>query len=148
MTDYYDIIPKISQIQEWEDRNMKTIGLVEEVVFKDFDENPVKAKIDTGADSGAMHAEDIKLVKKDDGQYVLSFRPFGLPKTVEKKCFRAIEVKSSNGQDQQRFSILTKILIAGEIYTMRISLADRSNMSYEVIIGRRFLKNKFLVNPQ
>ncbi|MCX6728315.1 MAG: RimK/LysX family protein [Candidatus Saccharibacteria bacterium] len=127
---------------------MKTVGFIEEVVFKDFTKNPVRAKIDTGAYSGAMHAEDIKIIQKDDGQYVLSFRPFGLKKPVEKKCFRSIEVRSSDGLNQQRFSILTKITISGNDYTMRISLTDRSNMSYEVIIGRRFLKNKFLVDPK
>lgn len=125
---------------------MKTLKLTEEVMFLDYSNAPVKVKIDTGAASGALHAEDIKVVKKD-GQYVLSFRPFGLDTVVEKDCFRALRVRSSNGTIQQRFTVLTNIRIAGEEYSIRISLTDRSEMSHEAIIGRNFLKNKFLVDP-
>lgn len=129
-------------------KNIKTIHLVEKVVFGDFSTMPFNAKIDTGAETGAMHAEDIQLKKQKDGRYLLTFRPFGLPETISKDCFRLIRVRSSNGTMQQRFSILTKITIDNTTYSLRITLADRSDMTYPVIIGRRFLKNKFVVDPR
>lgn len=124
----------------------KKLKLSEEVVFLDYSPEPVTVKIDTGADSGALHAEDIKIIERN-GEFILSFRPFGLSHTVEKDCFHALRVRSSNGTMQQRFTVLTKILIAGEEHKIRISLTDRSSMSHEAIIGRKFLRNKFLIDP-
>ena len=126
---------------------MKTLRLFEEVLFSDYSDVPIKVKMDTGAASGAIHAEDVKVIKKDDGYY-LSFRPFGLDKVVEKDCFRALRVKSSNGIKEQRFTVLTTIVIDGKSYKIRTTLRDRSNMNTEAIIGSRFLRNKFLIDPR
>lgn len=126
---------------------MKTLRLLEEVTFPDYSNDPVVAKIDTGATSGAIHAEDIEIVKRDDGYY-LTFRPFGLDKTVEADRFKVLHVKSSNGIREQRFVVFTRIVISGKEYPIQISLRDRSNMATEVIIGSRFLRNKFIVDPR
>lgn len=127
---------------------MKTLRLYEDVVFPDYSDTPIKVKMDTGAASGAIHAEDIQIVKKDDGYY-LSYRPFGLEEVVaEKDCYRAVRVKSSNGQKEQRFTVLTDIIIGGEKHKIRISLRDRSEMKTEAIIGSRFLRNKFIIDPR
>lgn len=126
---------------------MKTLKLYEDVIFHDYSDKPIRVKMDTGAASGAIHAEDIKIIQKD-GNYILSFRPFGLNKTIEKDNFRVLNVKSSNGIKEQRFTVLTRITIAGETYSIRLSLRDRSSMSTEAIIGSRFLRNKFVVDPR
>ncbi len=126
---------------------MKTLRLKEKAHFFDYTQQLIDVKIDTGAESGALHAEDIKIIERD-GKYILSFRPFGLPDTIEKDCFHTVRVKSSNGIMEQRFTVLTRITIAEETHKIRISLTDRSSMSHEVIIGRRFLKNKFYIDPR
>ena len=126
---------------------MQTLRLYEEVHFLDFSAAPIKVKMDTGAASGAIHAEDIEIIQRD-GQYLLSFRPFGLQDVIEKDCYRALRVKSSNGHKEQRFTILTRIKIGDEIHTIRISLRDRSDMKTEAIIGSRFLRNKFIIDPR
>lgn len=126
---------------------MKTLRLYEDVIFPDFSNTAIRVKMDTGAASGAIHAEDIQLVHKDDGYY-LSFRPFGLDTVVEKDCYRALRVKSSNGLKEQRFTILTDIIIGDEKHKIRISLRDRSEMKTEAIIGSRFLRNKFIIDPR
>lgn len=126
---------------------MKTLRLLEEVIFPDYSSEPIMAKIDTGAASGAIHAEDIEIVKRDDGYY-LTFRPFGLDKVVEADRFKVFHVKSSNGISEQRFFVFTQIEIKGEAHPIQISLRDRSNMATEAIIGSRFLRNKFIVDPR
>lgn len=126
---------------------MKTLRLLEDVVFPDYSKDTITAKIDTGAASGAIHAEDIDIIRKEDGFY-LTFRPFGLDKTVEADRFKVLHVKSSNGIREQRFVVYTEIQISGDTYPIQISLRDRSNMATEVIIGSRFLRNKFIVDPR
>lgn len=126
---------------------MKTLRLKEEVIFPDYSSEPIIAKIDTGAESGAIHAEDIDIVRRESGFY-LTFRPFGHDTLVEADRFKVLHVKSSNGIREQRFVVYTEIQIAGETHPIQISLRDRSNMATEVIIGSRFLRNKFIVDPR
>ena len=58
-----------------------------------------------------------------------------------------ISVKNSFGKVQKRFSILTKMEIGNSIYKFYVSLTDRKNMRYPVLIGRRFLyKFNYLVD--
>lgn len=126
---------------------VKTLRLYEQVYFPELSDEPITVKMDTGAVSGAIHADDIKIVQRDD-TYYLSFRPFGQDKVIEKDFFRTIKVKSSNGIKEQRFTIVTDIIIDGSRYSIRTTLRDRSSMKTEAIIGSRFLRNKFIIDPR
>jgi hypothetical protein len=55
-------------------------------------------------------------------------------------------VKSSNGQTQVRYRILTEILLYGKIYPIFLTLSDRKEMKFPVLIGRKFLTKRFLVD--
>ncbi|HET8837809.1 MAG TPA: RimK/LysX family protein, partial [Flavobacteriaceae bacterium] len=57
-------------------------------------------------------------------------------------------VKSSNGITQKRYEIRSTIQIFGKIYKISLTLSDRKEMRYPVLIGRKFLSNKFIVDPQ
>lgn len=123
-----------------------TLKVYEKVKFPELSDDFVLAKIDTGADSGALHASNIKIINRH-GRYHISFKPFSSKKTIWIDNFAVKYVKSSNGEKQQRFFIHTYIYIKGSKRKITISLTDRSNMNYEVIIGRKFLRGKFLVDP-
>jgi len=105
------------------------------------------AKIDTGAYTGALHCTKIKEVKTAEGRW-LQFAPFDHPSTIIKlDKFVKRPVKSSNGKEESRYFIKTAIVLHGETYPITLSLADRSEMKWPVLIGRKFLrKNKFLVD--
>lgn len=123
------------------------IGTFEQVSFPEFNSDPVRAKIDTGAYSGALHCQDIKEIDLEDGK-VLSFLPLGGHEVVQKDDFLIKYVRSSNGKRQKRYFIATEILVQGKPYEIMLSLADRSEMKWPVLIGRRFLKhNNFLIDP-
>ncbi len=130
-------------------RNMsqKTLAAFEEISFPEFDMNNVKAKIDTGAYSGAIHCTRIHEAH-ENGESVLYFAPFDHPELVKKTtAYKKRTVRSSNGTSQQRYFIDTRVIIKGQEYPIHISLADRSEMRWPVLIGRRFLKtNQFLVD--
>lgn len=126
----------------------KTLASFEPVIFPDFVKiGKIMAKIDTGADSGALHCTKIREQETPEGK-VLSFSPFDHPETtVSATDFLVRHVRSSNGERQRRYFINTVIMIQGETYPIVLSLANRSEMKWPVLIGRRFLRsNNFLVD--
>ncbi|MDZ7744622.1 MAG: RimK/LysX family protein [Candidatus Saccharibacteria bacterium] len=126
----------------------KVVGSFETILFTEFNNYTACAKIDTGAYTGALHCTKVFEEKDSKGRAVLKFSPFDHPEIVmETRKFSAKDVKSSNGSKQERYFIKTKIKLQGVIYPITISLADRAEMRYEVLIGRRFLqKYNFLVD--
>lgn len=125
----------------------KIVAAFEEISFPEFEMHNVKAKIDTGAYSGAIHCTRIH-EEREDGTSVLYFSPFDHPELIKKTtAYKKRTVRSSNGTSQQRFFIDTRVIIKGQEYPIHISLADRSEMRWPVLIGRRFLKgNQFVVD--
>lgn len=128
----------------------ETLGWLERVWFPEFGtpDGGVIAKIDTGADSGALHCISEKVVTDDKGKAILVFRPFNSAhKLIRTTHYKRILVRSSNGMKAERHQIKTKIRLGdGKEYAIELTLADRKHMNYEVIVGRKFLENKFLVD--
>lgn len=108
----------------------------------------VPAKIDTGADSSAIWASQIEVDKKGVLSFVLFDKksPFYTGKRIERKQFNKVDVRSSNGHLQNRFQILLPVTINGRKIRATFTLADRSRNIFPVLIGRRALRNKFLVD--
>jgi hypothetical protein len=126
----------------------QVIGSFEHVVFPDFSGLEVAAKIDTGAYTGALHCTKIAEEISEDGESVLRFSPFDHPEVeITAIDYTEKHVRSSNGSNQVRYFIDTQIAINGKTYPIVLSLADRSEMKWPVLIGRRFLRqNKFVVD--
>lgn len=125
----------------------KIVGSSEIVDFPEFNLCDVPAKVDTGADTGALHCTKIeeKIVK---GKPVLEFSPFDKPEVViTAETFSTRHVRSSNGHGKERYFISTVIIVQGRQYSIQLSLADRREMTWPVLIGKRFLAdNEFLVD--
>lgn len=130
-----------------QDKDQQVIGSFEPVQFPDFDIGEVMAKIDTGAYTGALHCTKIREEETEQGK-VLHFSPFDHPeKEMSVTDFAVSYVRSSNGTSESRYFIDTNITIKGKTYPILLSLADRSEMKWPVLIGRRFLrKNNLLVD--
>lgn len=122
-----------------------SIGLFESVTFPDLVDGDWVAKIDTGAYTGALHCTKVRKETTDQGE-VLHFSPFDHPeqeiKTTE---FSTRLVRSSNGHVSKRYVIDTTIRLRGKKYPIRLSLADRSDMRWPVLIGRKFLRQNHLI---
>lgn len=110
----------------------------------------VPAKIDSGAFRSSVHAVDVK-EKTKDGKKVLTFALLGhpcapVPRPMETDRFTKLEVKSSNGKVETRYEVTLKVKIANKIFNTSFTLADRGNNVYPVLIGRKALKNRFIVD--
>ena len=132
-------------------RKRKIIGRREIVNFPDLGLFNIEAKIDTGAYTSSIHCKEVKLYKKNDVDFV-SFQlldpahPLFDNKSIEWPLYKTKLVKNSFGQVEQRFVFKTKISFFDELYDIELSLADRSMMDYPLLLGRKVLKNKFVVD--
>ena len=83
----------------------------------------------------------------------VKFKPLGCEDWIEGTTFSIRMVKSSTGHKEQRVSIKTRIVLAGRKIHAEFTLTDRSGMNFQVLLGRKLLRGKFLVdvahnNPQ
>ncbi|MEC3878744.1 ATP-dependent zinc protease family protein [Parapedobacter sp. 10938] len=129
---------------------LKTIGWKEVVDLPDLDIYGVPAKVDTGARTSVLHCSHIQLIKKGRKQFV-EFRPlddFRQPPTVTYTLPFHSErrIKNSFGQEENRYVINTTVSLFGEPHPIEISLRDRSGMEFPMLLGRSFLRKKFIVD--
>jgi hypothetical protein len=130
---------------------MRTIGRKDRVDFPQLRLYDIDAKIDTGAYTSAIHCHSIKVIDKGGEQRVrFSLLDPSHPSYNNKKftlpIYRKRRIKNSFGQVEERYIIKTKILLFGELSNIELSLTDRSKMEYPVLLGRKVLHNRFLVN--
>lgn len=111
----------------------------------------IEVKIDSGAYTSSFHCHKIEKVVKNGTEMVrCNFLDPGHPQYHEKEFyfenFKLRNVKSSNGITEERFSINTEITIFGQSYPIELTLAEREEMKLPVLLGRKFLSKKFLVD--
>ncbi|XPV54785.1 MAG: ATP-dependent zinc protease [Halarcobacter ebronensis] len=105
------------------------------------------AKVDTGADSNALHCDDIK-IENDVVHFTLldDIHPSYHGKRMKMPLYKLKKVRSSNGQLQTRPSIKVTVEFMGKRYKSVITLTNRADMKLPMLIGRKFLSEKFLVD--
>lgn len=110
----------------------------------------VPAKVDTGAYRSAIHVSDTQLIEKNGYQYLkftIGDHPsFSRRKTLQTRSFREIEVVSSSGHKTKRYEVNLKIRLGYKIFQTSFTLADRSHHIFPVLIGRKAIRNRFLVD--
>ena len=111
----------------------------------------VKAKIDTGARSSSIHAFDLESFEKDGQEWVrFSIHPW--QKSDEDHVELSLpvldrrEVRSSNGQTAQRYAVALDVTLAGQTITTEMTLSNRDEMGFRMLIGREALERGFLVD--
>ena len=126
----------------------KIIGKRELVSILDLELFDLDVKIDTGADSNSLHCDDIYIDDENFVHFTLldKVHPAYHTKKIKMPLYKIKKVKSSNGTIQIRASIKVDILFFNKRYTTVISLTNRSDMKYPMLIGRKFLANRFLVD--
>lgn len=113
------------------------------MALEDISDVPVRAKIDTGAETSALHAEKLSIIERD-GEMVARF--VFKKRRCEALVVELRPIKSSNGSSTLRPIVALRVRIAGEEYETQFSLADRSEMRFPVLLGREALAGRFLVD--
>lgn len=125
------------------------IGRAELLHFMDFEIPDVPAKVDTGAYRSAVHAANI-FVDKDG---VLSFEILGghpvcgvLSKVYKTTEYSVVTIANSFGHEEQRYEVKLRVKLGPKIFKATFTLADRSKKIYPILIGRKMLNSRFLVD--
>lgn len=125
------------------------IGRVEKIDFTEFGVKGVHAKIDTGADLSSVWATGIH---EDHGS--LKFKLFGKTSPhytgkqieVHKRDYLQTRIASSFGHKELRYIVKLQIKLGGRVIVGTFSLSNRSQKTYPVLIGRKLLNKKFIVD--
>lgn len=128
------------------------IGRKEKIDLPEWGFKMISVKIDTGAYTSAIHSDFAKEETDEMGNKVLTFTV--LPSTHKKYSGKIIrttdyttkKVKNSFGQAEDRFKITTKVILFGEEFEAEFTLSDRTNMRNPILLGRKILKGRFLVD--
>jgi len=125
------------------------IGRFEKADFPLLDLENISIKIDTGAYTSSIHCDNI--VEKEDMLYCTFLdeeHPLYNGKEFIFKNYDIVFVKSSNGIIQKRYQVQSTIIIFDKVFKISLSLSARQEMRFPVLIGRKFLTKKFLVDPE
>ncbi len=129
----------------------RIIGRKERVRFPELGMERVVAKVDTGAYRSSIHCSLIKVVLRG-GERVLRVR-FLDPNHADYKKegvyfpeFKRVRVKSSNGSIQERFLVKTTLVLGKRKFKTEFTLTNRSSMKSPVLLGRKAINNRFLVD--
>ncbi|MFD6699257.1 MULTISPECIES: RimK/LysX family protein [unclassified Microbacterium] len=127
------------------------IGWREWVSLPDVGIPWIKAKVDTGARSSSLHAQHIREFERDGVPWVrFDVRPWqGAHELVpvELPVFDRRDVRSSSGHAQSRLVVLLDMVLVGRRVTAEVTLSNRSEMGFRMLIGREALRQGFTIEP-
>ena len=107
----------------------------------------INVKVDTGAYTSAIHCSKIR---EENNILYCIFESKGhsnfKSKEIQFTNYYYTDVKSSNGHKENRYKIKTSVIFFGKSYKINLTLSTRDDMKFPVLIGRQFLKHKFLVD--
>ena len=129
--------------------NKKTIGRFDKADFPGLHLEDIAVKVDTGAYTSSIHCDHIveekgilKCTFLDEEHELYNGRTFRFTD------YDIVFVKSSNGIVQKRYQIQTTIRLFGKTRKISLSLSARQEMRFPVLLGRRFITRKFLVDTE
>ena len=129
-------------------KDLIPIGWREWIVFPEYSGFAIKAKIDTGARTSALHATHIKEFKKDNQKWV-KFRIHQLKETldIELPVLGYKEITNSFGSKEIRPVIKIKIKLGKKLWKTDMTLTRRNKLAHPMLIGRKTLKKQHKVYP-
>ncbi len=141
-----------SKVRKTEHDRLPIIGWREWVTLSSLNVQPIKAKIDTGARTSAIHAYRIRPFDRDGDAWIEFFlHPTQGRKQPEVRCEAPVleqrKVKSSTGHSELRYVIETQITLAGKALDIELTLTNRDQMGFRMLIGREAVRERFLVDP-
>ncbi|WP_223694935.1 ATP-dependent zinc protease family protein [Leifsonia poae] len=108
----------------------------------------IKAKLDTGARSSALHAYDIEELPDDRVSFrVRPWQQADEDVVVECAVHDRRLVRSSSGHSEQRIVVLMEVRLSGKTVTAEVTLSNRDQMGFRMLIGREALRQGFVVDP-
>jgi hypothetical protein len=133
-------------------RKKKIVGWREWVRLPDLKIPRVKAKLDTGARTSALHAFKVTPFSKDGAAYVrFVVHPIQRQRTPEISCVALVidyrNVTDSGGRIEERYVIRTSVKLGKSLWPIELTLTNRDQMGFRMLIGRQALRRRYIVDP-
>ncbi|WP_347332066.1 ATP-dependent zinc protease family protein [Marinimicrobium locisalis] len=132
-------------------QDKSVIGWREWVRLPALGQAVIKAKIDTGARTSALHAYFVEPFELEGRTWVrFGLHPRQKDTEMQIECEAPVidqrRVTDSGGHVEMRYVIATTLVLGGEAYEAEVTLTDRENMLFRMLLGRGALKPRFLVD--
>jgi hypothetical protein len=129
----------------------KIIGIIDKIDLPEVGLFNLPCKIDSGADTSSIHCERIKLKEINGVEHVVfklldKHHPFYNGVEIKTSDFKEKKVTSSFGDYEFRYQVKLSMVIFNKKYKVAFNLSNRKNMKFPVLLGRRFLSKKFVVD--
>ncbi len=127
---------------------LRIIGAAESVDFPDWGVRGLRARVDTGARTSALHVENVRLLAGSRVRFDVRLRRNdpSARVTVETKVSRRAPVRSSTGQTEPRLFVRAHVRLGGREQLIEVGLVDRRHMLYRMLLGRSALERRYLVD--
>ncbi len=142
---------RVTKLSKDDSRSLPVIGWREWVAIPDLGIERIKAKVDSGARSSSLHASNIEEFDKNGERYVRfkihpkqrkpDFFQMGEAKVIDVR-----EVRSSSGKSSIRTVISTNIRLLDRTVAVELTLADRSEMGFRMLLGREAFRGRFIID--
>ena len=128
------------------------LGNLELCNLPDIGVHDLEMRVDTGAKTSSLHVDNLEKVIRDGKPWIkFDIHPdiYKIDKLIhcESPLYDIRNIKSSNGMSEQRYIIQTRLQLGSESWMIELSLGDRSDMSYLMLLGRQGMQDKVLVDP-
>ena len=129
-----------------------TLGWREWIGFPEFNIPKIKAKIDTGARTSALHAFSLTPFMRDEKPWVrFAIHPKQGNTSIVVECEAPVKeqrvVRDSGGHEELRYVIDTLIRIGDDVIRSEVTLTDRDSMTFRVLLGRTALRGNYVIYP-
>lgn len=128
------------------------MGWREWISLPDLGIELIKAKVDTGARSSSLHAFDIRVMRRRGGD-LIRFKVHPIQRS-NRKVVEAVarilderRIRSSSGHASMRYVIETDVEIGGERWPIELTLTNRDEMGFRMLLGRQAIRRRYVVDP-
>ncbi len=133
-------------------RKLKKIGWREWVSLPELNIERIKAKIDTGARTSALHAFALHTFREGNQDKIrFDIHPLQNNVNVVITCVADIVdqrmVMDSGGHREERYVIQTNMFLGGKKFPIEVTLTERDSMQFRMLLGRSAIRKRFIVNP-
>jgi hypothetical protein len=134
-------------------KNKKIVGAVELCDLPKLAITDLNVRVDTGAATSSLHVDNIEEFEKNDELWItFDIHPdiHNVERVVRREARVAGKkrVKSSTATLEKRYVIITPIIMGKHQWDIKLTLTDRSEMTYLMLLGREAMKGQFIVDPE
>lgn len=127
------------------------VGSREYCSLPDLGIDLIKAKIDSGAKTTALHADNLEVFQKNGENWVrFSIQPFKINDKIIHQCEALLVdnriIKSSNGSKENRYVIKTTLILSNHKWEIEVTLTNRDFMGFRMLLGREAMAGRVLID--